>query len=150
MYDELIRQIAKLMREQAASYRRLDMATGQLSAVLVRGTPDVIESLTKAGESELLKMRSRLLQITAALNNFAEARANNPEKTPLGAEARTDFEEAAKELLDTARSFQKTSSKASNLALGGSSFSTACLQFSGVPPTTYRAPVLSRGLEAYK
>ena len=130
------------MTEQAAAYSRLESATAQLTATLVSGEPDKIESLTKAGETELLRMRSRLLEITSALTNFAELRANQAERTALETDAREQFDEAAKKLLENARSFQKAAGRATGLALAGSSFSTACIQMCGLPPTTYRAPVL--------
>lgn len=142
MQDDLIQKVAVLMNEQLEAYVRLESATAQLSAVLTRGEPSGIESLTRAGESELLRMRSRLLEITSALTKFAEFRAVQTEKTPLATEIREQFEAAAKKLLEAARSFQKVSSRASSLAIGGSSFATACIQMCGVPPTTYRAPVL--------
>lgn len=130
------------MREQAAAYRRLETATAQLSAALVRGAAVSIDSLTRAGEGELLRMRSRLLQITAGLTAFAEARAQNSEKSPaaLNASVRGEFETAAAELLDAARAFERVSMRASALARGGSSFATACIQVCGVTPQTYRAP----------
>lgn len=144
MHDETIQKIAEMMREQAAAYRRLEAVTVQLAAAMVRGTPEKIESLTKAGESELLRMRSRLLQITGALTAFAEARGREAEKSQLGTVSRQEFERAAKELLDAARGFETVSGRAGNLALGGSSFVTACVQMCGVAPQTYRAPVLRR------
>ena len=131
------------MREQAAAYRRLETATAQLSAALVRGAAGTIESLTRAGEGELLRMRSRLLQITAGLTAFAESRAQNSEKSgapALSSAARGEFETAAAELLDAARAFERVSLRASVLARGGSSFATACIQVCGVSPQTYRAP----------
>jgi hypothetical protein len=109
---------------------------------LTRGEPNSIESLTRAGESELLRMRSRLLEITSALTKFSEMRAGQTEKTSLAPDVREQFEASAKMLLEAARSFQKVAVRASSLAVGGSSFSTACIQMCGVPPTTYRAPVL--------
>lgn len=142
MHDELIRKVAELMSEQSAAYARLESATEQLSAALVRGEPNTVESLTRAGESELLRMRAKLLEITSALTNFAENRAGQIEKSPLAAETREQFEAAAKKLLEAAKNFQKVSSKAANLARGGSSLASACVQMCGVPPTTYRAPVL--------
>lgn len=142
MHDELIRKVAGMMSEQTAAYTRLESAAAQLSAALVRGEPSAVESLSKAGETELLRMRARLLEITSALTVFAESRAAQAEKSPLDAESREKFEAAAKKLLEAAKRFQKISSKASNLALGGSSFAAACVQMCGVPPTTYRAPVL--------
>lgn len=142
MQDELIQKVADLMDEQLAAYARLEAATAQLTAVLTRGEPTAIESLTRAGESELLRMRSRLLEITSALTKFAEFRHAQTEKVSLQAEVREQFETAAKKLLEAARSFQKVATRASNLAIGGSSLSTACIQMCGVPPSTYRAPVL--------
>lgn len=151
MQDDLVRQVARLMQEQAAAYSRLETATAQLSAALVRGASGNIEALTRAGESELLRMRSRLVQITAALNSFAAARNNNSQNAPIGAEAKTEFETAAKELLDAARSFQKISGRAGSLALSGSSFATACIQVCGIPAQTYRAPTIrGAGMEAYR
>lgn len=142
MQDELIQKVAGLMTEQLNAYARLESATAQLSAVLVRGEPTVIESLTRAGETELLRMRSRLLEITSILTKFSELRAAQTEKIPLASEIREQFEEAAKNLLKAARKFQTVAVRASSLAVGGSSFSTACIQMCGIPPTTYRAPVL--------
>jgi hypothetical protein len=142
MQDDLIQKVAVLMTEQMEAYGRLESATLQLSAVLTRGEPNSIESLTRAGESELLRMRSRLLEITSALTKFSEMRAGQTEKTSLAPDVREQFEASAKMLLEAARSFQKVAVRASSLAVGGSSFSTACIQMCGVPPTTYRAPVL--------
>ena len=142
MHDELIRKVADLMSEQTAAYTRLESAANQLSAALVRGEPNTVESLTRAGEKELMRMRVRLLEITSALTRFAESRARETEKSPLNAESREQFEASAKHLLESAKSFQKISLKATNLAYGGSTFAAACVQMCGVPPTTYNAPVL--------
>lgn len=133
------------MSEQTAAYAQLESAARQLSAALLSGEPNTIETLTRSGEIELLRMRSRLLEITSALTSFAELRANQTAKTPLDATAREQFEAAAKNLLESARQFQTVAAGAKNLALGGSSFATACIQMCGVPPTTYRAPVLKYG-----
>jgi hypothetical protein len=78
MSDELILQAAGLMTEQADAYGRLDAVCRQLAAALVRGEPPVVDSLTRAGESELLRMRSRLVRITLSLTSFADARALAP------------------------------------------------------------------------
>ncbi len=145
MQNDLICRVAGLMTEQSAAYSRLESAAQQLTAALVSGESSRIESLTKAGETELLRMRSRLLEITSALTNFAEIRANQTDRTTLDPNAREQFDVAAKKLLENARSFQKIARRATSLALGGSSFSTACIQMCGVPPTTYRAPVLRYG-----
>lgn len=142
MHNDLVRKVAELMGEQAAAYQRLDAATNQLTAALVRGEPNGIEALTRAGESELLRMRSRLVEITSLLTKFTDMRASEPEKTPLEREVREQFEAQAQKLLDCAREFRKIVARAANLALGGVSFSNACIQQCGVPPTTYNAPIL--------
>lgn len=130
------------MSEQTASYARLESASNQLSAALVRGEPKTIESLTRVGEIELTRMRVRLLEITSALTSFAESRARETEKSPLAPESREKFEAAAKVLLEAAKSFKAISAKTASLAQGGSTFSAACVQMCGVPPMTYNAPVL--------
>lgn len=145
MSDTLIRQAAQLMLEQAAAYGRLDAACAQLNAALVRGEPSMIESLTRAGEGELLKMRSRLLQLMSALTAFADSRARSPEESKLTAETRGLFESASNDLLSAARRFERTSSRVNALANNGSTFVTACIQTCGIQPTTYRAPYARRG-----
>ncbi len=107
MHDDLIRKVAELMTEQTDSYERLESATAQLSAALARNEPQAIESLTRAGESELLRMRVRLVEITSALTKFAEIRAAQEEKVSLDPKAREQFEAAAKNLLEIAREFRK-------------------------------------------
>jgi hypothetical protein len=145
MSEALLRQAAQLMQEQAAAYRRLDAACNHLSAALVRGEPSVIESLTRAGESELLKMRSRLLQLMSVLTTFADSRARSSEGGKLAAETREIFEVASNELLGEAHDFEQTSRRAGTLANHGSTFVTACIQNCGIQPTTYRAPYARRG-----
>ena len=142
MHDELIQKISDLMTEQASAYTRLESATAQLSAALVRGEPELIESLTRTGESELTRMRSRLLEITSTLTEFAEMRARQDEKKPLEPSVRDAFDSAAKGLLEAARKFQNISNRVANLAINGSSFASACIQNCGVLPSTYRAPIL--------
>jgi ATP-dependent Clp protease ATP-binding subunit ClpA len=145
MSDTLIQQAARLMQEQAAAYGRLNTACSQLGAALVRGEPSVIESLTRAGESEMLKMRSRLLQLMSTLTTFADARAKSPESSKLTAETRAMFESASGELTRAARDFTRTRERTSALANNGSTFATACIQTCGIQPTTYRAPYARRG-----
>ena len=149
MHDELIQKVAELMSEQAIAYGRLASATSQLSVALVAGNPDNVEVLARTGEAELLKMRSRLLQITAALTSFAEARGRETEKAPLDPQAREQFELSARILLEAARKFEKIAGRTTSLALGGSSFATTLIQTCGVRPSTYRAPLL-RYAEAVK
>jgi hypothetical protein len=142
MQNELIQKVANLMDEQKSAYTRLHSATNQLSAALVSGEPDAIESLSRAGETELLRMRARLLEMISALTTFSEMRAEEEEKTSLDQFVREQFDIAAKQLLEAAGSFQKIAHKCVNLAQGGSAFSSACLQVCGVPASTYSAPIL--------
>jgi len=142
MQDDLIRKTAQLMTEQSAAYASLESLTAQLITALTRCEPNSIEMLSRAGETELFRMRSRLLEITSALTGFAELRARQTESLPLDPDAREQFEKAANKLLEIARSFEKTAGRATSLALGGSSFATVGIQMCGVSPTTYRAPVL--------
>jgi len=146
MQDDLIRDIAGMMKEQAAAYGRLESATSQLSVALTTGEPAVIESLTKAGLTELTRMRARLLEMTSALTQFTELRAAQPERIPLDPASRAAFESSAKTLLEGAKQFQRAAKVATGLARSGSAFSNACIQMCGVQPSTYQAPVL-RNLE---
>jgi hypothetical protein len=142
MQNELIQKVATLMADQTTAYNRLQSAAKQLSAALVQGEPDTIESLSRAGETELMRMRARLLEMISALTEFSEMRAAETEKAPLDKMIREQFDTSAKQLLEAAGSFQAVASRCTSLALGGSAFSSACLQVCGVPPSTYRAPVL--------
>jgi methylphosphotriester-DNA--protein-cysteine methyltransferase len=130
------------MNDQSSAYARLELATAQLTAALVRGEPNQIDALTRAGETELMRMRSRLLEITSSLATFAESRAAQTEKTPLDAETREQFDLAAQNLLTAARKFKDAAVQSATLANGGSSFANACIQMCGVPPMTYSKPVL--------
>ena len=138
------------MGEQTSAYSRLESATAQLSTVMMQGEPAAVETLSKAGEKELLKMRSRLLEITSALTEFAELRGRQTEKEPLNPEAREQFENSAKSLLAAAKSYQRTAGRASSLALGGASFAKPCIQKCRLPPTTYKAAVLKYAEGAQK
>lgn len=144
MTSQLIQKAAELMREQAGAYHRLDATSKQLAGALVNAGPEVIESLVRAGESELLRMRSRLVQIISALTAFADARAAAPESSLIEPTVRSAFEAASTELLVAARDFQRTHSVASSLSLSGSSFATAFIHTCGVLPTTYRGPYSRR------
>ena len=118
-------------------------------AALIRCEATSIESLSRAGETELRRMRSRLLEITTSLTSFSELnrRENAPQK--IGAEIREQFETAANGLIAAAQSYQQIGNRSATLALSGSSFATACIQICGVPPTTYRAPVLKSSNGGY-
>lgn len=149
MQNELIKKVAALMADQTTAYNRLQSAAKQLSAALVQGEPDNIESLSRAGETELMRMRARLLEMISALTEFSEMRAGETEKAPLDKMIREQFDISAKQLLEAAGNFQAVASRCTSLALGGSAFSSACLQICGVPPSTYRAPVLKYAEGAY-
>ena len=140
MFDEIVQKIARLMREQAKDYRTLDATTTQLVAALVRGAPAGIESFTHTGEDQLLKMRSRLLQIMSALSEFSEARMRTEDPQPLASEIRNEFEAASDELMYAARSFESTSNRAACLAVGGTTFASFCIQMCGITPSTYSVP----------
>lgn len=130
------------MTAQTEAYGRLEAVTQKLSGALTQSRPERVESLSKAGEVELTKMRSRLLEITNTLTGFAEARMNGDDSDPLTPEVRDQFDAAAKRLIEAARRFEVLASKANNLAVGGTSFAVACIQTCGIPPTTYAAPVI--------
>lgn len=143
MQEELIRKIADMMMAQSSAYASLESLTLQLVSALTRCEAHEVEALTRAGESALFRMRSRLLEITSALTLFAESRVDQTEPTGLDAQTRELFESAANGLIDCARRYEKIGGRASSLALAGSSFAAAGIQTCGVPPTTYNAPVLN-------
>jgi len=142
MEADLIKKIARLMKEQANAYASLESLTNQLIVALTVSEPAQIEVLAKAGETELFMMRSRLLEITSALGTFAEYRSEKPGSLPLEPDVREQFEVSANKLLATARGFENVIRRASSLAIGGTSFATAGIQMCGVAPSTYRAPVM--------
>lgn len=145
MQDDLIREIAKQMAEQSQAYAGLESLTRTLISALSACDVVRIESASRNGEAELFRMRARLLQITSSLTSFADLRASQEESQPFDPAARAQFEVAAKNLLETARRFDVVGQRAKSLALAGSSFSSANIQMCGVPPTTYRAPLLKNG-----
>jgi len=145
MLDPLIQNATKLMREQAAAYRRLDAACLQLCGALVNGEPENIESLTRAGEGELLTMRSRLVELMTALSVFADRRGDGDTQQLLSEETRRGFRDASGELVKAARAFQKTQARAAAVARNGATFASTNLEICGIPPTTYRAPYARRG-----
>jgi hypothetical protein len=142
MQEDLIKKIANLMTEQAAAFVSLESLTKQLISALIRSEPTGIESLSRAGETELMRMRARLLEITNSLTTFSEINRQENYKSTISSESRELFESAANFLLEAARNYRQTSNRAQNLALGGSSFAAACIEFCGVPPSTYNAPVM--------
>ena len=147
MLDELIQKAARLMAEQAAAYRQLDTLCGQLCVSLVRGEPERVEHLSRAGEGELLRMRARLGQIMTSLATFGEERGRTGEPR-IGEEARRSFETASHELTRSATEFSRTQQRTAALANGGATFASACIEQCGVAPTTYRAPYAARATGA--
>lgn len=145
MQDDLIRKIAELMAEQSAAYTSLRSLTTHLIAALTRCEPLTIDSLSRSGETELLRMRARLLDITSALAEFGQVRSREPESLPLNTEVREAFEAEANKLVEAAREYEKLAGRAASLALGGSTFASANIQMCGIPPSTYRPPVLAYG-----
>lgn len=143
MADDLIHKVAALMHEQAEGYRRLDAACGQLVAALTSGVPERISALVRAGEGELLTMRSRLVRLMSALTSFADART--PESAPISAEARAAFSQASQELRQAAQAFQRTQRRAAALANNGATFAAVSIEMCGIPPVTYRGPYARRG-----
>jgi hypothetical protein len=142
MADELINQAAELMREQARAYRRLDSACAQLATALASGLPETISALVRAGEAELLSMRSRLIRLMSSLTSFADSRASSP--APISGEARAAFAQASNELMQAASDFQRTRKRAAALANNGSVFAAVSIEMCGIPPVTYRAPYTRR------
>lgn len=143
--DDLIRRAAKHLREQTDAYVRLEAICAQITAALVSGEPETINTLVRVGESETLRMRSRLVQIMSALAEFADARSASPDTTHISVESREKFEQESGALLSAVRSFARARTCATLLAANGSAFASACLETFGVPPTTYRAPYTNRG-----
>lgn len=144
MCDELVQAATRLMNEQADDFSKLEAACRRLTEALVKGEPSAIDSLTRAGEVELLQMRARLVRIIQSLTTFAETRAASPQQK-LSPESRADFEAASKSLLTAARKFQRTRETAVALTNSGSTFATACIEFCGIQPTTYNGPYSRNG-----
>lgn len=142
MHTDLVRHIASLLAQQKSAYESLHSLMEHLSTALMRGEPTVIESLTRAGETELFRMRARLLEITTTLSEFGRIKSAGGEPMALDAETRESFEAAAEDLIASAQKFELITRRAKALAIGGSSFAAASIQMCGVPPSTYKAPVL--------
>ena len=145
MSDELVNNATRLMAEQTADFALLEVACRHLSQALTQGEPATIDSLTRTGEVELLRMRSRLVRLIQCLTAFAEARAAAPQSHKLSPEARAAFEAASNEMLEAARKFQRTRGTALALTTSGSTFATACIEFCGIQPTTYNGPYSRSG-----
>jgi hypothetical protein len=143
MHNDLIHKASKLMREQAASYFQLQTTSSRLGEAMVLGDLALIESCRQSCERELFPMRARLVQLMSTLAVFSEERAKFPDNQ-IAADARNAFESASKELLDAARTFQRTQKLASTVATNGATLTSAFIEMCGVQPTTYRAPYARR------
>ncbi|NNE65153.1 MAG: hypothetical protein HKN33_01190 [Pyrinomonadaceae bacterium] len=140
--NQILATVTGFMREQGEAYENLDAITRKLSTAMVQNDLPSIEKLTKRGESELTRMRSKLLDIMSSLTKFAEQRPSENEK--LDAQTKDAFDQCARDLIEKAREFKRLVDRTANLALAGSSFAAACIQTCGVPPTTYNKPVLKQ------
>ncbi|MEZ5306535.1 MAG: hypothetical protein R2684_05240 [Pyrinomonadaceae bacterium] len=138
----ILKQVSKLMDDQKAAYDVLQAATKDLSVALVQGDLASIESHRRRGETELTRMRARLVEVMTALTRFAERTAGEQEK--LEADIKTEFEVSAKALIVQAKEYQRMAKQAANLAVGGSSFAAACITNAGVPASTYNKPILKK------
>jgi hypothetical protein len=145
MSEELIVQATELMREQTQAYGRLQSACTQLTAALAQSNPERVASIVRAGETELLEMRARLLRLMFKLTKFADARAANPQSVPVSSSVREAFGTASRELQTAAQGYQQVGGRASALAINGAIFSSVCIELFGIQPTTYRAPYARRG-----
>ena len=145
MPDKTIYRTSELMKEQASAYVRLTALFESLATALAYGQLGQIDSLTRTAEGELIRLRSRLAQITSLLSSFASERGTGSERSPVSAEARAAFEAASDELLSNARNFQRTRARAAALAINGAAFAGACIGMYGIPPTTYGGPYNRRG-----
>ncbi|HEX4949598.1 MAG TPA: hypothetical protein VFZ34_23180 [Blastocatellia bacterium] len=145
MSEELIIQATELMREQTQAYGRLNQTCTQLTAVLAQSNPDMVSAVVRAGETELLEMRARLLRLMFKLTKFADARAAAPDAVPISPAVRTAFSQASNELQTAAQEYQRLGGRASALAINGAIFSAVNIELFGIQPTTYRAPYARRG-----
>lgn len=145
MGEELILQATVLMREQTQAYERLTATCTQLTEALAASNSEAMATIVRTGEVELLEMRARLLRLMFKLTTFADARAANPNQTPISATVRQDFSQASGALQTAARIYQQAGGRASALAINGAIFSSVCIELFGIQPTTYRAPYTRRG-----
>lgn len=145
MSEELIIQATELMQEQTQAYGRLQSACAQLTAALAQSNPEMVAAVVRAGETELLEMRARLLRLMFKLTRFADARAAAPDSVPISTPVRTAFSQASTELQTAAQAYQRVGGRASALAINGAIFSSVCIELFGIQPTTYRAPYTRRG-----
>ncbi len=145
MGEELILQATELMREQTQAYGRLNSASTQLTAALAESNPEMVSTVVRAGETELLEMRARLLRLMFKLTTFADLRAAAPTGVPISPPVREGFSQASHQLQTAARDYQQIGGRASALAINGAIYSSVCIEFFGIQPSTYRAPYARRG-----
>ncbi len=145
MSEELILQATELMQEQTQAYERLHAACTQLTTALAQSNIELTSTVVRAGETELLEMRARLLRLMFKLTRFADLRAAAPTGVPISPPVRAAFSRASSELQTAAQKYQRIGGCASALAINGAIFSSVCIEFYGIQPTTYRAPYARRG-----
>ncbi|MBS1809340.1 MAG: hypothetical protein JST84_14345 [Acidobacteria bacterium] len=145
MGEEMILQAMELMHEQTDAYRRLDSVTTQLTTALAQSNPESVASIVRAGESELLDMRARLLRLMFKLTAFADMRASTPNQAAITAGTREAFSKASSALQEAAGKYQRSYGRAAALAINGTIFASVSIELFGIQPTTYRAPYTRRG-----
>lgn len=145
MGEELIVQATELMHEQTQAYGRLNVACGQLTTALAASKPEMVSAVVRAGETELLEMRARLLRLMFKLTKFADLRAAASTGVPISSPIRAGFSQASNALQMAAQHYQQIGGRASALAINGAIYSSVCIEFFGIQPTTYRAPYARRG-----
>lgn len=145
MGEELILQASELMHEQTQAYARLKAICAQLTEALAASNPEGVTTVVRAGETELLEMRARLLRLMFKLTKFADLRAAAPNGVPLSSSTRTGFGQASSALQKAAQHYQQIGGCASALAINGAIYSSMCIEMFGIQPTTYRAPYARRG-----
>ncbi len=107
MGEELILQATELMHEQTQAYGRLSTACTQLTAALAESNPEQVSTLARAGETELLEMRARLLRLMFKLTTFADLRAAAPTGVPISQPVREGFSQASSQLQTAAQEYQR-------------------------------------------
>jgi hypothetical protein len=145
MIEDPIREVTKLMKEQAGDFARLNRSCINLCNAMTGSDPSTIESLTRVGEMILLEMRARLVRIIRVLTSFAESKASAGSDQVLDKDTRAAFEAGSRELLQAAEAFHATRNRAAALTTFGSTFAAACIEVCGIKPSTYNGPYARNG-----
>lgn len=145
MANDLVREAAHLMDEQAGDYEHLEAACALLCEAFVTGEAKAIDTMTRSAEVTLHRMRARLVRIIRSLTAFADARAAMADVNPLSPAVRSEFDTASTKLMAAARRFVSTGARAALLTSSGATFAAACIETCGIQPTTYRQPYARHG-----